>query len=352
VREYNSHDSQPDAEPSLLEVRMLTTLWPGGAVVSLAVIAVAVGLVAVRRHTIDNSDGRGGRRRRDHDRFARHVHTMSTVTDPHAAATAMHALVGLAHTDPALRQPAVDALCAYLRRPPTTQTPTQTPPSRDDHYGDRSAESPPRPTAAARIAVALLRHHLDPAAPCGQHWPDLHLNLDDATVEDLDLRAAAFRSASCTRTRFLGTTRFDAAHVSRRLVLTDAVFTGPALFDELEVCGPMRVDGAQFQASASFAGAAFHGRVSFVAATFAARTDFSGARFHGDTVLDEPGRGPATFDDRVVFTGAMFATSSFGAVVFPVGTTFRGVEFAEAPHVTDRATAAPAHGTPCAPAGA
>jgi hypothetical protein len=127
---------------------MLTTLWPGGAVVSLVVIAVAVGLVAagvlaVRRHNTDNSGGRGGRRRRNHDRFARHVHRMSTVTDPGAAATAMHALVGLAHTDPALRQPAVDALCAYLRRPLI-----ETASMYEDDDGDGRSEPPPRVGAA------------------------------------------------------------------------------------------------------------------------------------------------------------------------------------------------------------
>ncbi|MEU9509986.1 pentapeptide repeat-containing protein [Micromonospora sp. NPDC048170] len=174
---------------------------------------------------------------------------------------ALRRLAGLGSADPALRQDAADAICAYLRTPAAGVTADGT---AADWTGAADAD-------ARREALLVLVGLLRPAARGAGGSvgagagvsPDLAVDLSGATLVDVDFGGCGLAAARFTDTRFLGTTSF-----------ADARFTGEAIFARAVFHGRARFDGARFAADAVFGRARFRGSASFERAGFAAMAWF------------------------------------------------------------------------------
>ncbi|MEU6077187.1 pentapeptide repeat-containing protein [Micromonospora sp. NPDC047074] len=150
---------------------------------------------------------------------------------------ALRRLAELGAADPALRRHAADAVCAYLRTPPAPE----------------GAD-----VDARRLALRVLAGLLPPADEDSGPWPDLAVDLSEATLVDADLGGRALAEARFTDTRFLGSTSF-----------ADARFTGDAVFARAVFHGEARFDGARFVSDAVFGRARFRGPASFERVGFA-----------------------------------------------------------------------------------
>jgi hypothetical protein len=259
--------------------------------------------------------------------------------------TILAALEALGQADPDARQAVLDVVCGYLRRP-------SRPP------GDTAQLGTAGPAARA-AAQALLHARLVPQHGRSQHgglkhggselWSGLHLNLNGASVQDLDLRDAVLRSAGFAGTRFSGVTRLTGLRCAGRVVFTDAVFTGPVRVDDGDFTGPVRFTGARFDTTVSFTRTTFRGRADFAGACFTGPAEFGSARFLGDTAFSSRERGPAAFLARAGFEQTCFAAVTFAGVCWPADTSFQHAEFAQPPHRlsdpgTEHAAAVPAGG--------
>ncbi|WP_431977252.1 pentapeptide repeat-containing protein [Micromonospora haikouensis] len=152
---------------------------------------------------------------------------------------ALRRLAQLGAADPALRQEAVDAVCAYLRTP--SEGVRADGPDADDRR------------AAARVLAGLLR----PAVAA------VGVDLAGATLVDADLGGCALAGARFDDARFLGTTSFAGARFAREAIFARALFYGEACFDDAEFAADAVFGRARFRGPASFAGAVFGGMAWF-----------------------------------------------------------------------------------------
>lgn len=153
----------------------------------------------------------------------------------------LYALERLGQGNPAHRQTIVHLLCAYLRMPFTP------PPDLRDRIGPRDAARL-QEQEVRQTATGLLARHLRPDRP-ESYWPDIELDLSNATLVKLTLTHARLRRAS-----FVG-----------------ATFVGPATFR-----------GTEFTGQADFREARFRGLADFRRVVFGDAV-FRGARFSGET---------------------------------------------------------------------
>jgi hypothetical protein len=186
----------------------------------------------------------------------------------------LYALERLAQGNPAHRQTIVNLICAYLRMP------FDPPSATGDHVPAADGHSPriqPRPMrvhhatsqALAReetrlqelevrqTAQTLLACHLRPGddagRPAATFWPDIELNLSNATLVKLTLTHGVVRSAVFFRARFIGPTTLRGTTFRANADFRTARFTGLADFRRVAFEG----DGAVFK------GATFEGEVDF-----------------------------------------------------------------------------------------
>jgi hypothetical protein len=193
----------------------------------------------------------------------------------------LYALERLAQSNPAHRQTIVNLICAYLRMP------FNPPATAGDHspVEDRqSARLRPRPMglhhatsqALAReeirqqelevrqTAQNVLARHLRPdddsGCPAVTFWPDIELNLSNATLVKLMLTHGVVRSAVFSRARFIGPTTLRGSTFRANADFRTARFTGVADFRRVTFEG----------GGAVFKGAVFEGEVDFGVHTEAA----------------------------------------------------------------------------------
>ncbi|MFI6031844.1 pentapeptide repeat-containing protein [Amycolatopsis magusensis] len=239
---------------------------------------------------------------------------------------ALYALERVAQDNPDHRQTVVNVLCAYLRAPytppPDPPVPRQTglpAPSRGTPAtrvaattaaARRTSLHPPTPPPTPEdlrqerevrlTAQRILSRHLHPGnrprRPVHTFWPDIDLDLTDATLIDLDLSGCHIGTARFAGARFTGDARFG-----------EATFNGVAWFERATFTKLARFVGARFTGAARFAEATFNGDARFIEATFNEITRFAGARFTGDTRFDR-----ATFTETVGFNEVTFT----GATMF------------------------------------
>ncbi|NBE83141.1 pentapeptide repeat-containing protein [Micromonospora rubida] len=188
---------------------------------------------------------------------------------------ALRRLAEFGAVDPALRQDAADAICAYLRTPPAA-------PAVDGAgaVGGADVAGVALRRAALRVLVGLLRPAASGAgetggagagaragagedAGAGGASPGVVVDLSGATLVDADLGGCELAGARFADTRFLGATSF-----------ADARFTGDAIFARAVFHGPVRFDDARFAADAVFGRARFRGPASFERVGFAAMAWF------------------------------------------------------------------------------
>ena len=231
----------------------------------------------------------------------------------------LYALERLAQDNPAHRQTIVNVVCAYLRMPFSPAAPASKPKpeaevtedqgKRDaetDRNGDRWLQERQVRLTAQRILGEHLRddrlrdrRSADPPNP--RFWPDIRINVADATLIDINLQGGVVADSDFRGATFTG-----------NVVLDTTTFTGDALFD-----------GATFTGDASFSKTAFGGRAVFTNATFS-----GGALFLGVTFSEEAGFGGATFNGGVRFDEANFNDSAwFTTAIFNEGAVFNRAAF-------------------------
>jgi len=263
----------------------------------------------------------------------------------------LHALERLAQTNPAQRQTIVDVICAYLRMPfasPGDQAPGEDAPE-DAHsrYEQRRQELQVRLTAQR-----ILSAHLQPEA-AEVYWENIDLDLTEAHLHQLDLRACRIRSVRFSRAEFAGDAGFngaefagnagfdgakfadyagfDEAKFARDAGFAGAKFAWHARFYEAEFAGNARFDGAEFAWYAGFDGAKFAGYAGFAGAEFAGYARFDGAefaeyaRFDGAKFAGNAGFDEAKFARNPGFHGARVAPNS-NPVVLPTGWITRAAQ--------------------------
>ncbi|MFG1847289.1 pentapeptide repeat-containing protein [Micromonospora carbonacea] len=165
--------------------------------------------------------------------------------------TALWRLAQLGAADPALRQDAVDAVCAYLRTP---------------SEGVR-ADGPDADgrRAAGRVLAGLLRPDPDPdpdPAP-DSGAPAVGVDLAGATLVDADFGGCELAGARFDDARFIGTTSFAGARFTSEAIFARALFHDGARFDGARFAADAVFGRARFRGPASFAGADFGGMAWF-----------------------------------------------------------------------------------------
>ncbi|MEU1883465.1 pentapeptide repeat-containing protein [Streptosporangium sp. NPDC020072] len=250
----------------------------------------------------------------------------------------LYALERLAQDTPALRQTIVDVISAYLRMPYTL--PAQTSRSDKIRAAQRAARTRTSPTSQKNghdpheerqvrlTAQRILADHLHyptppdpakrrrwqrPAAPSTRFWPNIRLDLTDATLIDLNFTSCRIAEARFDRANFQGHAVFEKATFQRSAGFAGANFHGHVAFVE-----------ANFQGLARFEGANFHGHAIFAKVTFQGHAEFEKANFQGHSVFEETTfQRPARFEGTTFQRPARFEGTTFqGSAVFE-GTTFQ-----------------------------
>jgi hypothetical protein len=279
----------------------------------------------------------------------------------------LYALERLAQDNPAHRQTIVDVICAYLRMPFSVGTVATSEPTPEVTEGpDERSTRPETITVGTNdiwqqerqvrlTAQRLLAEHLrddrtpdqrSAGSPGPRFWPGIRLDLNGATLIDLDFHRivavdarfdrvtftdgaqfyeaifsgfAAFRGAA-----FHGPTVFSRAIFGVGAVFSHATFTGRAWFSQAAFGDDAGFNDATFDGVTTFYGTTFDGLAEFQPATFGDDATFSGTTFGGCAWFNG-----ATFADRAGFSGVTFTddTAFYGAT-FGGATTFAGTTFA------------------------
>ncbi|HEX4721723.1 MAG TPA: pentapeptide repeat-containing protein [Pseudonocardiaceae bacterium] len=241
------------------------------------------------RQRIDHDRGRAA-----DDRFAKALELLGHDADQ-VRVGALHALAGIARSDPRYGQTTVDILCAYLRRPfdhasYQDRRATQANADRNDdawHDVDADRERQVRLTAQ-RLIVDLL------PSTSEVDGPDYNLDLTGAALEYFDLshkrvgtftaRSAHFYEAvSFEGTWFHGPIWLTWAHMwGEAFRANDMVCHGIAWWSNFTASGPVDFDRTDFRGETKFAYATFADRVSFQGCHFATSADFQNTEFLGE----------------------------------------------------------------------
>ena len=228
----------------------------------------------------------------------------------------IYSLERLAQDNPEHRQTIVNLLCAYLRMP-------YAPPGdeADTDYRERVQEREVRRTAQQVLAAHLRRS-------AGEtFWGEaLTLNLNGASLVDVDFSGCCFGDADFGNAVFVGAANFAGAEFIGYASFGHAVFERFAHFV-----------GAEFASAAFFTDATFHG-VNFMQAKFEGSAQFVDAKFRGHGVggrfgayfitarfWKEANFRQASFDDGVDFSHVSgreldFVGARFGGVTSFMGT--------------------------------
>jgi pentapeptide repeat protein len=237
----------------------------GGAALLLAARRQRSTEIALRqkdREQIDTARAQSAaeadaRERRITDLYTKAVEQLGSEKAP-VRLGGMYALERLAQDNEPQRQTIVNVLCAYLRMPADVE---------DDPH-EREVR-----VAAQRILSAHLRPGADPDDPDETFWPDIAIDLTNATLIDFDMSDCQVRTARFAHSRFTGYAVFDGARFGGLASFRFARFGGPAWFRVARFRHEAWFSGAQFADYATFRDARFEvefsGGVRFDGVTFA-----------------------------------------------------------------------------------
>ncbi|MCI2419657.1 pentapeptide repeat-containing protein [Saccharopolyspora sp. K220] len=290
--------------------------------------------VEEQRQQLENRRADLDRDRVADERFARAVELLGHETDQ-VRVGALHALAGLARSNPDYTQTVLDVLCSYLRRPfahprYADDSPVEYAPSTSD--GRHSSWTPDaRNDAERKLQVRLTAQRLiaDLLPRVGDaDAPAYDLDLTNATLEYFDLAdrkigtmvlryAQLFSSNNFSRCEFHGPvwltgTTVGSGRVYGRFRCEDSVFHERGWFSGVEFHGRTSLDRTRFRGRTRFADSRFIDRVSMVDAVFEGPADFRAVRFDNDVDLNG-----ATFHDAVQHTEV--TTAPDRAVTLPTG---------------------------------
>ncbi|RRO13187.1 hypothetical protein EIL87_26525 [Saccharopolyspora rhizosphaerae] len=249
--------------------------------------------VEEQRQTLESRRAELDRDRVADERFARAVELLGHETDQ-VRVGALHALAGLARSNPGHNQTVLDVLCSYLRRP--FQHPRYSPSKRFTPEQEDEAERHLQVRLTAqRLITELLPGPQDVGAPV--YDLDLtgatleYFDLSDRTVGTVLLRyAQLFSSNNLSRSTFHGHvyftgSTFGTGRLSGRFRCDDAVFHRRAWFSGVHFGGPVRCERTTFRGPAKFADSTFLDEASFAGTTFEGSADFDGVVFERDPDL-------------------------------------------------------------------
>ncbi|GAA4853999.1 pentapeptide repeat-containing protein [Saccharopolyspora rosea] len=281
------------------------------------------------KHAIEQRRADLDRDRVADERFARAVELLGHETDQ-VRVGALHALAGLARSNPEYTQTVLDVLCSYLRRPfghpryaedgqarhspgvpPGVPVPQNAAIEPESSWTPQAVADAERKLqvrlTAQRLVVDLLPRAGDVDAPA------YDLDLTNATLEYFDLTdrkvgtlvlryAHLYSSNNFSRCEYRGPVWFTGSttgpgRLSGNFRCQDAVFHDKAWFSGVHFGGPAMFDRTRFAGRTKFADCRFDERVSMVDASFEGQADFRSVHFGHDVDLR------ATFRGEVLRTG-------------------------------------------------
>ncbi|WP_211840629.1 hypothetical protein [Saccharopolyspora hirsuta] len=203
------------------------------------------------------------------ERFARAVELLGNEADQ-VRVGALHALAGLARSNPDYTQTVLDVLCSYLRRPFDHPKWTR---SDDVEIAEELQRERTVRQTASKLVVSLLptTDEVDP--------PRYDLDIAAAFMDRFDLSGRVVGRLDAQACRFRHRTNLEGAVFHRKVDLHDATFLHPLHARK----------------------AVFHDRLVLTCATSSAPVSFSLAEFHGEVALRE-----ARFAEHVSFAQASF----------------------------------------------
>ncbi|MFD4191164.1 pentapeptide repeat-containing protein [Amycolatopsis thermoflava] len=214
------------------------------------------------RHELELLRAERDRARVTDERFAKSVELLGHDADQ-VRVGALHALAGLARSNPEYTQTVLDVLCSYLRRP-----------FAHPDFGDDTDEAEARREQQVRLAAQRQIQELLP--PRGA----------EAVVYDLDL-AGARLDRFHLKGRAVGRLYLQQAQLLHRTNFADAEFHGPVYLTALNSWGPI-----------TFAGAVFHQKVKLDGVRAQHEVDFEGAVFEAEVSIEDGSfDGPVSFRD-------------------------------------------------------
>ncbi|MEV0088949.1 pentapeptide repeat-containing protein [Saccharopolyspora sp. NPDC050642] len=244
------------------------------------------------------------------ERFARSVELLGNDADQ-VRVGAMHALAGLARSNPDYTQTVLDVLCSYLRRPfvhpkwtPASELPAdpgEWPEASPEQEGERYVRQ-----TAQRLIQDLLPSTADPD-------PKIYeLDLTRAWLERFNLSDRVVGRIAAYRCRFRHTTNFNRAVFHGPVHLRDSVFVGRIRAEKtrfrqrlelrgIATHGPCGFERAEFEGAVDMPGAHCIAHVSFERASFRTTLDLRHARFDGgvDLRVGEPLPSVALYNTEV-----------------------------------------------------
>lgn len=246
-----------------------------GGLAAGSVVALYALWLNDRKRRIDEDRHALERERSADDRFLRAIELLGHDTDQ-ARVGALHALAGIARTQPAYTQDVLDVICSYLRRP-----------FEHPEYLAARKEKSKTPLDLAEAnrwrVVRLTAQRL---------LADLLPKVDDpkAVAYDLDLTGATLEYCDLSR-RVIGQLRARALKLYRSNSLRHCEIRGPAWFTETQSWGNLWLDHTEFHGPAVFSRVRTHEgwTVNFTDTTFHDEARFDTAEFEG-TVEPPPGR--------------------------------------------------------------
>ncbi|MBB2943252.1 hypothetical protein FB565_002965 [Actinoplanes lutulentus] len=227
----------------------------------------------------------------------------------------LYALERVAQKNVDQRQTVVDVICGYLRMP--YEPPASRYSSDEEKQMLSKASADPADGAAmgggrderqelqVRVtAQRILRNHLRipeggnvddlirrGGSPDRAFWPDIDVDLSEATLLGFDFRSCVVRVAKFGRASFYGSVGFG-----------EATFLEDVQFGSAEFLGDAYFSGATFRKDAYFGRASFHRSATFGEVEFLAHAMFGAVRFSGD----------AMFHSSVFTAAAWFTRATFG----------------------------------------
>ena len=241
----------------------------------------------------------------------------------------LYALERLAQDNPAQRQTIVNVICAYLRMPfsrtvpmepegkvakdlaKRTETEARISEIRDTWWQERQVRLTAQRILAAHLHDGRKKELRSTHPPSAPFWPNIVLDLADATLMEFYLVNAMVADANFRGATFTAATHFE-----------NAAFDGLAWFDGATFDGDVRFDNATFSEGAKFGDATFTGEAYFDNVTFNGTAWFDQATFSGGS-----GFRTATFNDDAWFVQASFSEGTlFDSATFSRKANFLGAK--------------------------
>jgi hypothetical protein len=224
------------------------------------------------RQQLESDRAAHDRERAADDRFLRAVELLGHDADQ-VRVGALHALAGLARSQPTYTQDVLDVICSYLRRPF----------EHPEYLKARDAGSYDGDPAAAdrwRVVRLTAQRLLADLLP--------KVGTPDAPAYDLDLTGAALEYCDLSG-RVIGQLRARAMRLYQSNLFRHCEIRGQAWFTSTETWGNLHLDHAEFRDVAWFRKFhAHHAKVNFTDTVFHGEVSFTDARFTG-TVNPPPG---------------------------------------------------------------